>query len=309
MTYKDYYKVLGVGETATTEDIKKAYRKLAFKYHPDQTKGDRAAEEMFKDINEANDVLSDPEKRRKYDQFGADWKHYQEAGAQSGGFDWSKYASDRGGQAHRMDPEEFDAMFAEGGAGDIFELLFGPRNGQRRKRRRNTALKGEDLEAETTLSLAEAYHGTTRLIQRDGQTIRVTMKPGAADQQVLRIAGKGGAGLNGGPSGDLYFTIRIAPHPEFQLKGNDLYCDFPVELYTAVLGGKAQVRTLKGRVRVDIPKETPNGKVLKLRGLGMPVHGKKNEFGNLFVKIDIQMPAHLSEQEIGLFEKLAALRK
>lgn len=308
MTYKDYYKVLGVGETATSEDIKKAYRRLAFKYHPDQTKGDRAAEEEFKDINEANEVLSDPEKRKKYDKLGADWKHYQEAGAQSGGFDWSKYASDRGGQGQRMRPEEFDAMFAEGGTGDIFELLFGPRNGQRR-RRRSTALKGEDLEAETTLSLEEAYHGTTRLLQLDDQTIRVTIKPGAADQQVLRIAGKGGAGLSGGPNGDLYLTIKIAPHPEFQRKGNDLHCDFPVELYTAVLGGKAQVRTLKGRVRVDIPKETPNGTVLKLRGLGMPIHGRKNEFGNLFVKIDLQMPGHLSEQEIDLFGKLAALRK
>jgi curved DNA-binding protein len=308
MTYKDYYKVLGVGETATSEEIKKAYRKLAFKYHPDQTKGDRAAEEKFKDINEANEVLGDPEKRKKYDQLGADWKHYQEAGTQSGGFDWSKYASDHGGRAHRMRSEEFDTMFADEGAGDLFELLFGQRHGQRRGRR-STALKGEDLEAETTLALEEAYQGTTRLIQRHGQTIRVTIKPGAADQQVLRVAGKGGAGLNGGPNGDLYLTIKIAPHPEFQRKGNDLHCDFPVELYTAVLGGKAQVKTLKGTVKVNIPKETPNGTALRLRGLGMPIYGKKNEFGNLFVKIVIQMPNHLSEQEIDLFRKLAALRK
>lgn len=308
MTYKDYYKVLGVGETATPEEIKRAYRKLAFKYHPDQTKGDRAAEEKFKDINEANEVLSDPEKRKKYDQLGADWKHYEKAGAQSGGFDWSKYASNRGGQAHQMHSEDLDTMFAGEGDGDLFELLFGQRNGQRRGRRR-AALKGEDLEAETTLALEEAYQGTTRLLQLDDQTIRVTIKPGAADQQVLRVAGKGGAGMNGGPHGDLYLTIKIAPHPEFQRQGNDLHCDFPVELYTAVLGGKARVKTLKGTVKVDIPKETPNGTALRLRGLGMPIYGQKNEFGNLFVKVVIRMPDHLSEQEIDLFRKLAALRK
>lgn len=308
MTYKDYYKVLSVGETATPEEIKKAYRKLAFKYHPDQTKEDRVAEEKFKDINEANEVLSDPEKRKKYDQLGADWKHHQEAGAQSGGFDWAKYASNRGGQTHRMRQEDLDTMFAGEGDGDLFELLFGQRNGQRRGRRR-AALKGEDLEAETTLALEEAYQGTTRLLQLDDQTIRVTIKPGAADQQVLRVAGKGGAGVNGGPDGDLYITIKIAPHPEFQRKGNDLHCDFSVELYTAVLGGKVQVKTLKGTVKVDIPKETPNGTALRLRGLGMPIYGQKNEFGNLFVKVVIRMPDHLSEQEIGLFRKLAALRK
>lgn len=309
MTYKDYYKVLGVGETATPEEIKKAYHKLALKYHPDKTNEDKTAEGKFKDINEANEVLSDPEKRKKYDQLGADWKHYQEAGAQSGGFDWSKYAGGRRAQAHQMRQEEFDAMFAGEGGGDLFELLFGQRNGQRRRRRRSAALKGEDFNAETTLTLEEAYHGTTRLLQLDDQTIRVTIKPGAADQQVLRVAGKGGAGLNGGPSGDLYLTIKIAPHPEFQRQGNDLHCDFPVELYTAVLGGKAQVKTLKGTVKVDIPQETPNGTALRLRGLGMPIYGKKNEFGNLLVKIVIQMPNHLSEQEIDLFRKLAALRK
>lgn len=308
MTYKDYYKALGVGETATPDEIKKAYRKLAFKYHPDKTKGDRAAEEKFKDINEANEVLSDPAKRKKYDQVGAEWKHYQQAGAPSAGFDWSKYASDRSGQAYRMRPEEFDAMFGGEGAGDLFELLFGPRNGQRRGRRR-AAVKGEDLNAETTLALEEAYQGTTRLIQLDDQTIRVTIRPGAADQQVLRVAGKGGAGLHGGPNGDLYLTIKIAPHAEFQRTGNDLHCDFPVELYTAVLGGKAQVKTPKGTIKVDIPNETANGKVLMLRGLGMPIFGSRNEFGNLFVKVVIRMPKHLNDQEIDLFRKLAALRK
>jgi curved DNA-binding protein len=308
MTYKDYYKILGVGKAATQDEIKKAYRKLANKYHPDKTKGDKAAEEQFKDINEANGILSDPVKRKKYDQFGADWKHYEEAGQQPGGFDWSKYAGGRGGQEHNMSQEEFTAMFGDEGAGNIFETIFGQRPGER-SGRRSRASKGEDFEAETTLSLEEAYHGSTRLLKIHEQTIKITMNPGIADGQVLRVAGKGGRGSNGGSNGDLYITIRIAPHPEFQRRGNDLYCDRPVELYTALLGGKARIKTIKNTVNVDIPKETPNGKVLRLLGLGMPVYGTKNEFGNMYVTIAIQLPEHLSEQEIDLLRKLSALRK
>jgi curved DNA-binding protein len=307
MTYKDYYKVLGVPRTATPDEIKKAYRKLAMEYHPDKTRGNKAAEEKFKDVNEANEVLSDPEKRKKYDRFGEDWKHYQETGAQPGGFDWSKYAGGGGGQARRMSREEYDAIFGGESVGDIFELLFGQRGASRRGRRA-AAIKGDDLEAETTLTLDEAYHGSTRLIELGGQTIRVTIKPGIADGQVLRIAGKGGAGMYGGPSGDLYLTVRIMPHPDLHRKGNDLQCDLAVELYTAVLGGKAQVRTLKGTVNVDIQKGTPNGTALRLRGLGMPIYGRKNEFGDLFVKVVIKIPDHLSEQEMELFRKLSALR-
>jgi curved DNA-binding protein len=309
LNYKDYYKDLGVGKTATSAEIKKAYRRLANKYHPDKTKGDKTAEEKFKEINEANEVLSDPVKRKKYDQFGADWKQYEAAGAQPGGFDWSKYASDRGGQTHRTSTHESDSMFTDDGVGDLFEMLFGQHSSGQRRGRRSVVVKGEDIASETTLSLEETYHGTTRLIQLNGQTIKVTIKPGVADQQMLRIAGKGRGGLNGGPNGDLYITIKVASHPEFQRKGNDLYCDRPIDLYTAVLGGKARIKTLKDTVNVDIPKETPNGKMLRLLGLGMPVYGTKKEFGNLYVTIVIQLPDHLSEQEIELFRKLSALRK
>jgi curved DNA-binding protein len=308
MTYKDYYKVLGIAKSATQLEIKKAYRKLANKYHPDKTKGDKTAEEKFKDINEANGILSDPVKRKKYDQFGADWKHYEEAGAQPGGFDWSKYTSGRTGQEHAMNQEEFSAMFGGEDVGNIFESIFAQRTGQR-SGRRSTAMKGEDFEAETTLSLEEAYHGSTRFLTINEQTIKITMKPGIADRQVLRVAGKGARGLNGGPNGDLYITIRIAAHVEFQRRGNDLYCDRPVELYTAVLGGKARIKTMKDTVNVNIPKETANGKVLRLLGLGMPVYGTKNEFGNMYVTVVIQLPDHLSEQEIDLFTKLSTIRK
>src|SRR5512143_2950173 len=227
MTYKDYYKELGVRKTATPAEIKKAYRTLANKYHPDKTKGDRAAEEKFKDINEANEVLSDPVKRKKYDQFGADWQHYEEAGGQPGGFDWSKYATGRGRQTTT---HEADEMFANAGVDDLFEALVGQRSGQR-PGRRSAVIRGEDLEAETTPSLEEAYHGTTRLIRLNRQTIKVTITPGVAHGQRLRIGGKGGGGVGGGPSGDLYLTLNIAPHPEYHRKGNDLYCDLPVDVY------------------------------------------------------------------------------
>jgi curved DNA-binding protein len=308
MTYKDYYKILGVAKTATQDEIKKAYRKLANKYHPDKTRGDKAAEEKFKDMNEANGILSDPEKRKKYDQFGADWKHYEDSGQQPGGFDWSKYTGDRSGHERTMSQEEFSAMFGDEGFGNIFETIFGqPSGGRGGKRTR--ARKGEDIEAETTLTLEEAFHGSTRLLKIHDQTIKITLKPGIADDQVLRVAGKGGRGSNGGSHGDLYITVRIAPHSEFQRRGNDLYCERQVSLYTAMLGGKARIKTMKGSVDVDITGETPNGKVLRLLGLGMPVYGTKNEFGNMYVTVIIQLPDHLTEQEIELFRKLSALRK
>jgi curved DNA-binding protein len=304
MTYRDYYKDLGVGKNATPAEIKKAYRALAKKYHPDKTKGEKAAEDRFKEINEANEVLTDPVKRKKYDQFGADWKQYEAAGAQPGGFDWSKYST----QAPGAETRGSGTGFGEGDINDLFESLFGHRGG-RQSGGRSVATQGRDLDAEVPLSLEEAYQGTMRLIQLDGQTIKVTIKPGVIDEQKLRIAGKGGRGQSGGPNGDIYLTIRIAPHPIFHRTGDDLQCELPVELYTAVLGGKVRITTLKGTVNVTIPPGTQNGKELSLRGLGMPVYGKKNEFGNLLVRVSITLPDHLSEEELHLFKKLDSLRK
>jgi curved DNA-binding protein len=310
MNYKDYYSILGVAKSATADEIRKAYRKLALRYHPDKTKGDKAANEKFMEINEANQVLSDPDKRKKYDEFGADWKQYEEAGARQGGFDWSKYAAAGAGgaQKQRMSAEDFESMFGSGEDMDLFDLLFGERSG-RRQRRRSAALRGEDLNAETTLSLEEAYHGSTRLIRLDGQTISVTIPRGIDDGQVLRIAGKGMDGGNGGPNGDLYLSVKIAPDPEINRDGDDLHSSIAVDLYTTLLGGKTLVKTLKGAVKVDIPKETPNHKILRLRGLGMPVFGRKDAFGDLFVTVDVKLPDHLSPEETELFRKLAALRK
>jgi curved DNA-binding protein len=307
MIYKDYYKDLGIGKTATPAEIKKAYRSLANKYHPDKTKGNVAAEEKFKVVNEAHEVLSDPAKRKKYDQFGADWKHYENAGAQPGGFDWSKYAAGRGGESSRSASNSKNTMFDDDGINDLFETLFGRRSGEG-GRHRTAAVKGQDLETETTISLEDAYHGTTRLIRLNEQTIKVTIKPGVVDRQMLRIEGKGGIGTNGGRHGDLFLTVKIAPHAEFQRSGNDLYCNLPVGLYTAVLGGKTKITTLKGAVTVTVPKGTTNGKELSLRGLGMPLYATKNDFGNLFVKVHIVLPELLTEKEIELFTTLAALR-
>jgi len=205
-----------------------------------------------------------------------------------------------------MSQEEFDAMFGEEGVGDVFDLLFGQHG---RRRRRSAAMQGVDLDAETTLSLEEAYDGTTRIIELDGQTIRVKIKPGIEDGQVLRIAGKGGHGSNGGANGDLYITIRIAPHARFQRRGNDLYCEVPVELYTAVLGGKAEIKSLRKTVSAKIPMGTPNGKVLRLLRLGMPIYDMKSEFGNMYATVVVKLPDHLSEQEIDLFRKLAEMRE
>jgi curved DNA-binding protein len=306
MNYKDYYKVLGVEKTATPEEIKKAYRRLALRHHPDKNKGDKTAEEKFKDVNEANEVLSDPGKRKKYDQFGQDWEHYQEAAKHGEKFDWSKYAGQPAG-GQRFDTADFSEIFGGGGAGDFFEMLFGQPFGGRRGK--PAPLKGDDLEAEMDLSLEDSYHGATRMLKLDGQTIRIKIDPGIRDGQVLRLPGKGGPGVNGGPGGNLYLTAKIREHPEFRREGDDLHCDLPVGLYTAVLGGKIEVRTLKGMIKIDIPKDTPNGKVLRLKGLGMPHYKEKHKYGDLYVKITIQLPKSLTETELGLFRKLAELRK
>jgi len=293
--------------TASPGEIKKAFRSLAKKYHPDKAKGDKKLEEKFKAINEANEVLSDPAKRKKYDQFGAEWKQYEAAGAKPGGFDWSKYASEGGRRSQQSSSRGPSAGIDDDNVNDLFEMLFGQRS-RGRQRRRDLVVRGEDLSTETTLSLEEAYHGTTRLIQVHGQTIKVTIRPGIADQQTLRIEGKGGQGTGGGPNGDIYLTVHIAHHAELERIGDDLHRILSVDLYTAILGGKSKITLLKRNISVNIPQGTPNGKELRLNGLGMPVYGKTKEYGNLLVKIAIVLPEHLTEQELGLFTTLAAAR-
>lgn len=314
MEYKDYYKILGVSKTATKDEIKKAYRKLAVKYHPDKTKGNKEAEEKFKEINEANEVLSDDEKRKKYDQFGENWQYYQQSG-QEGGFDWSQYANPGGGQQYYSyggDAGDFGGT----GFSDFFETLFGgggfgtsQTRGRRSGRTRSAQIRGEDLSAEMSITLSDAFHGAEKIFDLDGQSIKLKIKPGIADGQVLKLSGKGSQGYRGGTAGDLLLKINVLGDPAFERKGNDLHTNLNVNLYTAVLGGKAPLRTFKGTINVTIPKESQNGKVMRLQGMGMPVYGKANQFGDLYAKISVEIPSGLSSKEIELFQELQKLRK
>lgn len=306
MDYKDYYKILGVDKNASQDEVKKAYRKLAVKYHPDKNSGNKEAEAKFKEISEANEVLGNPEKRKQYDALGANWKHYQQQGA--GGrnaYQNSNQGRPGGGFAYEGD---FDDVFGNnGGFSDFFQSFFG--GGTQGGYRSASPPKGQDYKAEARISLEEAFHGTTRMLELNGQKLRVKIKPGIPDGQSLKIKGKGAAGMNQGPAGDLYINVVVEPHPRFERKGNDLHTVVDVDVYTAVLGGKQEVDTLKGKMKITIPKETDSGNVLRLKGLGMPVYNQTETFGDLYVKVNVKMPRNLTEEEVALFEKLKDLRR
>jgi len=304
MDFKDYYKILGVSKNASVDEIKKAYRKLALKYHPDKNQNNKTAEDKFKEINEANEVLSDPEKKRKYDELGENFNQYQQQGSREGSFDWSKWASANQGNSGSFSGEE--AFGNRGEFSSFFESVFGG-SGFSNGRRGSPKTKGQDYRAEIELSLEDAYHGTSSRIDVSGKTLEMKIKPGVKNGQVLRIKEKGGPGRNGGPKGDIYLTLIIPPHPHFERKEDDLHCNMPVDLYTAILGGKQLVITLKGNIRIDIPENTENGKVLRLKGLGMPKFGKTNEFGDLYAKVSILLPKNLTEKEVNLFKELQQL--
>lgn len=298
MEYKDYYKILGVDKNASQEEIKKAYRKLAVKYHPDKNKDNKAAEEQFKLINEANDVLSDPEKRRKYDQLGENWKQYENMGSGFGG-------RARGGA--RSGPFTFEGdysdFFGGGGSGfsDFFEQFFGA--GARGTRTGGSGnFKGQDYQTEAEITLEEAYHGTHRLIEVENEKLRITTRPGAYEGQLLRIKGKGGRA--GRSRGDLYVRVHVAPHPRYTRKGDDLHAVHKIDLFTAVLGGTTIVDTMSGQVKVKIPAGTQNGKVIRLKGKGMPVYGEPNIFGDLYVELQAHIPETLNDRQRELFEQL-----
>jgi curved DNA-binding protein len=302
MDFKDYYKILDVAKTATADEIKKAYRKLAVKYHPDKNPNDKSAEEKFKEINEANEVLGDPEKRKKYDDLGENWKYHQQAGNQGSqgqgqGFDWSQYT---GGASQQNSGEQFNG----GDFSDFFENVFGGQFGGR-KQSQQRSFKGQDYSAEMTISLEEAFTGTARQLDLESQKLQLKTKPGTKDGQVLRLKGKGGKGRNGGEDGDILITVHVPEHPHFKRKEDDLYCDISVDLYTAILGGQTLISTLTKPIKITIAKETDNGKVLRLKGMGMPKYGKDNEFGDLYAKVIVKLPKNLSEKELELFKELS----
>jgi curved DNA-binding protein len=303
MEYKDYYKILGIDKKASQDDIKKAFRKLAVKYHPDKTKDNKAAEEKFKLINEANEVLSDPEKRKKYDTLGENWRQYEHAGSRPSGGGYGGNA--RGGPFTYEG--DFADMFGQGGGSgfsDFFEQFFGRgATGGGGRGGRSAQFKGQDYQTEMEITLEEAYHGTHRLIQLEDEKIRIATKPGVHDDQQLRIKGKGGKGSKDN-HGDLYVRVHVAPHPKYSRKSDDLYASHTIDLFTAVLGGSTIVDTMSGQVKVKIDPGTQGGKTIRIRGKGMPVYGKTNQFGDLYVQLQIHIPEQLTDKQRELFEHL-----
>jgi curved DNA-binding protein len=314
MQYKDYYSILGVSRGASREEIKKAYRKLAVKFHPDRNPDDRNAEEKFKEATEAYEVLADPEKRKKYDQLGSNWKQYERAGAgQAGDFDWSRFGGAGRGGPYYYETEFQDlGDFGEGGFSEFFNTFFGgmggPTRGQSRRRARSR-VRGQDMYADVGLSLYEAYHGTTRILNVEGEKLRITTRPGAYEGQELRIRSRGAQSVTGGERGDIYIRIRIKEEPGYTLEGHNLIKELPVDLYTAVLGGKLKLETLSGKVNLTIPRGTQPGSLLRLRGKGMPVHGKEGTYGDMFVRIKVINPSDLSQEETSMFNKLREIHR
>jgi curved DNA-binding protein len=312
---RDYYQILGVDRDADEKEIKRAFRRLARKYHPDVNPGDGEAEERFKQINEAYEVLSDPEKRRKYDQFGAAWKDWERRGGQPGDFDWSQWATSApGGERVHFrygTAEDLQDLFGGGSPfSDFFSQLFGGMGSAQRgggRQVRTPPRRGQDLEQEVEITLDEAYHGATRLLQKDGRRLQVKIPPGSSTGTRIRMSGEGVPGAAGGESGDLYLRVRVLPDPRFEREGDDLRTEVPVDLYTAVLGGKVEVDTPSGPVVLTIPPGTQNGQSFRLRGKGMPCLRRKGEYGDLYAQVRVKLPTQLSERERDLFRQLQRL--
>lgn len=314
MDYKDYYKTLGISKGASQDEIKKAYRKLAVKYHPDKTQGDKKAEERFKEIGEAYEVLKDPEKRKKYDRLGANWKQYENAGygGGTGGFDFSQFGGgSAGGRTYHFEGDMGDMFGSRGGSfSDFFNAFFGGGGSTKSGfSGREYQRKGQDLQAELEISLYEAYHGTSRILNVDGKKLRVNIKPGSYDGLELRIKGKGAPGTNGGSNGDIYIKIRIRPERQYKVDGSNLTLKTEIDIYTAVLGGKKEISTLAGKLNVLVPKGSQNGSKLRLKGKGMPAYNQPGVYGDLFVQLNVVVPKNLNKEETDLFKKLKELSK
>ena len=333
MEFKDYYQTLGVTKTSTEKEIKQAFRKLARKFHPDVNPGDKSSESKFKEINEAYEVLGDAEKRRKYDELGANWRMYEQAqqhggqGFPGGGNPFGGGAQDAwtinmgggpGGGYRTMSQEEMHELFGnEDPFSDFFRTFFGGtgarESGGRARGRSPRAQKGQDIEHEVELTLEEAYHGATRRvsIKQGGhaRTVDVRIPVGVKDGSRVRAAGEGASGASGGSSGDLYLRVQVKPHAVFEREGADLRTRVSVAVTTAVLGGEAQVPTVTGSVRLKIPEGTQNGQVFRLKGHGMPHVGKPDARGDLYAAVEVQLPRALTKEQRQHYEALQKLEK
>ena len=295
MEYKDYYKILGVDKKASQDEIKKAFRVLAVKYHPDKNPENKVAEEKFKTINEANEVLSNPEKRKKYDELGENWQQHEQANNQKNGNanNQGYYQGNTNGGFGGGQQEDFS---------DFFEQFF---NGKGQNRRSsNSDFKGGDYETEMEITLEEAYQGTSRIIQLENEKLRVTTKAGAYTDQLLRIKSKGAKGSSQTHRGDLFVRIKVLPQQQFIRKGDDLYKMHSIDLYTAVLGGEIIVNTLLGQIKLKIIEGTQSGKTVRLKGKGMPIYDKINAFGDLYIQLEVKIPDKLTDKQKELFEQL-----
>ncbi len=293
MDFIDYYEILGLKKSATDDEIKKAYRKLARKLHPDLNPNDKEANKKFQQLNEANEVLSDPEKRKKYDQYGKDWQHSEqfEKARQAGG----RSANTGGDFGGNFDGDDFS---------DFFSSMFGGSG----SRRSQTKFRGQDYNSELQLALKDAYTTHQQTLTINNKNVRITIPAGVENGQVIKLKGFGAPGINGGPNGDLYITFSIATDPRYKRLGNDLHINEQLDLYTAILGGEITIETLGGKIKLKIPPETQNGTRTRLKGKGFPVYKKEGEFGDLYITYVIKIPTKLTEKQIALFKELASSR-
>jgi len=293
MEFIDYYKILGVPTTATESDIKSSYRKLARKYHPDLNPNNKESEKKFKQINEANEVLSNSEKRKKYDEYGKDWKHGEEI---------KKARQQQQSQRNTSSQPGYGESSAD--FSDFFESMYGNRGNNSRQ----TKFRGQDLHAELHLSINDVYKSQQQTLTVNGKNIRLTFPAGIEDGQVIKVTGQGALGVNGGPNGDLYITFSIKNDTKFKREGSSLYATADIDLYTALLGGEVMVDTFNGKVKLKVSPETQSGTKVKLKGKGFPVYKKENEFGDLFITYQVMLPKTLSEKEKELLTELQKLR-
>ena len=309
MEFKDYYQILGVSPDADEQAIRQAFRTLARQYHPDVNPGDKAAEERFKVINEAHQVLSDPEQRKKYDALRAQYQRWQQGGRRPQDFNWQAWSAPPGEGAYEYygSVDDLGDLFGgESPFSDFFTTIFGEARGTERAPR---ARRGRDREVETEVTLEEAFRGTTRALQIGDRRLEAKIPPGVYTGARVRLAGQGEPGRQGGPAGDLYLNVRVAPHATFERTGDDLFMEVPVDIYTAVLGGEVRVPTLDSVVLLKVPPHTQSGRAFRLRGKGMPRLDDLNTRGDLYARVRLVLPEPLSERELQAFRELAAARR